>query len=156
LLQLQQKKPAKPNREVAQALEALTISDNASARHLATKALVNWATPESADALLKLLDDKSPIVRGPAMAALGKLKHKEAIPLIAARLGSLQDRVQARGVLLAIGSDAEGEVRKQLESAEWQTRYEACKILKTIGTKESAPALEKLLNDPQPLVKQTA
>jgi HEAT repeat protein len=58
--------------------------------------------------------------------------------------------------LVQIGSAAEADVRKQLESTEWQTRYEACKILKTIDTKGSAPALEKLLNDPQLLVKRTA
>jgi HEAT repeat protein len=77
LLQLQRKKPAKPNWEVAQALEALTASDNPSARHLSTRALANWATPESAEALLKLLDDKSPIVRGPAMTALGNLNTRK-------------------------------------------------------------------------------
>ena len=155
-LELQRKSPKQPDEEMAAALEVYLVNENKSHRFVAAKALENWATAKSTAALLTALDDDFNIVAGSSMKALGRLRAKEAAEPIAAKLSDLRNRVAASRALVAMGPIAEEPVLKQLKSSEWQVRFEACKILGTIGTEKSLQPLQNLADDKNGLVKQTA
>ena len=156
LIELQRKSPKEPDEEIAAALEVYLVTENKSHRFMAAKALENWATTKSTAALLDALDDDFNIVAGSAMKALGRLRAKEAAAPIAAKLSDLRNRVAASRALVAMGSVAEEPVLKQLNNSEWQVRFEACKILSSIGTEKSLKPLQDLADDKNGLVKQTA
>jgi hypothetical protein len=156
LMELQRKSPRQPDEGMAAALEVYLVAEDKSHRFMAAKALENWATNKSTAALLTALDDDFNIVSGSAMKALGRLRAKEAAEPIAAKLSDQRNRVAASRALLVLGSIAEEPVLKQLKHSEWQVRYEACKILGTIGTEKSLQPLQDLADDKNALVKQTA
>lgn len=156
MLLLQKQDSAKPNPEIAAALEAFLTDKDQLQRLSASKALTKWATTDTVAALVKALDDSNVLVRHNVMDALGRLKAEAAAEPIAQKLASQQDRIKASPALQAMGAVAEPAVLKQVENNEWMVRMEVCKILKVIGTQKSVPALTKLQDDPQALVKLLA
>jgi hypothetical protein len=153
---LQQKQPEKPNKEIAEALEALLADKEQVNRFSASAALKNWAVAETVPALVKALDDDNVSVRHNAMDALGRLKAEGGAEALARKLASTTDRYKAAQALQAMGPAAEAAVLPHAEDKEWMTRSEVCKILKAIGTEKSVPALKALQDDAQPLVKRQA
>jgi hypothetical protein len=155
--QLATKSPEKPDAEIAKALENLAASEqNDFARANAAKALENWSAPANVPGLLKVLNDRNPMVRVSAIKALSKHKAQEAIGPISQQLQDLFTRGPAVEFLKAMGPAAEPAVIKLLENLEPAVRTEAASVLKVIGTKECLPALEKAANDPNVFAKNSA
>lgn len=137
---LTSKRPQEPNRKMAAGLEALLKSDTPQVRKTAADALRYWATQESIPAMLKLLDDEDPFLRGHAVEALGRLKATTAID----RLVKMWPQEYAVSqALKAMGPAAEPAVLKQLTSNNDHVRMQAFQVLQEIGTSRSIPSLEK-------------
>lgn len=152
-MRLTHQPPKEPNRKMAAGLESLLKTDDLRVRDCAARALQHWATQESIPALLKLLGDKSPLVRGCAIQALGRLKATSAIDRL---IRLWPDEFYVTAALKQMGPAAEPAVLKQLSSDNDRMRSEACQVLEEIGTKKSIPALEKAQNDSNFLVKHSA
>jgi serine/threonine protein kinase len=142
--------------EVAKALAALLDDRDGSTRMAGARALAVWATRDSVPALIRTVEDKDYFIRQAALDALEKLKDARAAEAVACRLPELSDRGKASQVLQGMGPKAAGAVAKYLTHQDLWTRYEACKILKTIGTKGQIPALQKAAKDENPLVAGAA
>jgi HEAT repeat protein len=126
--------------EVAKALEPLLDDSDLGVRADGMRALALWATQENVPALIAALDKRD--LKRPAMSALGKLKDERAVEPVAKHLLNLGDRAPASQALQAMGPLAEKEVVKYLQHADKGVRIEACRILQTVGTKTSLPALK--------------
>lgn len=147
---------AEKKKDVAAAMQDVLQKTDHFARISAVKALALWGGKDAAKSLAGLLEDKDVFVRFAALDALGPLKVKETAPAIAARLTPLGDRMKASQALLAMGSDAESAVAKELKNNDWGVRLEACKILKEIGTAASLPVLQEAGKDSNGLVARFA
>ena len=156
LVELQQKTPDAPDDEMSSALAVYLEHEQDSIRYAAAKALETWATLKTVPVLVKALDDNFPIVRMSAMKALGRLKPARAAAPIAKRLPNPQDRIWAKEALREMGAMAEPAVLKLASHQAWEVRNEVCKILAEIGTRKSKPALKKMQNDENALVRQMA
>ena len=122
------------------------------ARADAATALRRWGTAESVEALLPLVNDPSPHsihYRHPAMWSMAYLGGEKATAAIASRLGDFIDRGGVSRMLQQMGSAVEPQILLLLEDNRVEVRAEAAKILKTVGTKASAPALFKLAEQDQ-------
>jgi predicted Zn finger-like uncharacterized protein len=128
--------------DIAKLAEPFLDDPDDGTKDRAARALVAWATPDQAPALIKALDSRSGGVRQSAMKALGRLKEEKAIQPIALRLRDFGDRATASQALQEIGSKAEPEVLKGLREDDKGVRLEVCKILGVIGTKDSLKPLE--------------
>jgi HEAT repeat protein len=136
--------------EVCKALEP--VLNNLGLRNQAAEQLGRWAVPESAQALIKVLEipKTDPGAWGPkkeAMKALGGFKTPEALPLIVANLsdGAISD--QAQQTLQAWGPAAEAEVAKMVFDPDFFARDKANRLLTTYGTKTAVvlkPAMSAL------------
>jgi hypothetical protein len=129
--------------EVTKALEPLVTDSDHFTREWAIEALGVWGTKETVPVLLKAMNQKE--TRGAAITALGRLKDERAIEPIAERLEDFFDRRPASEALKKMGPAAEKAVLKRLNHSDNQVRTTACDILKVIGTKESLPALQKVI-----------
>lgn len=77
-LQLMQRKPKEPNREVAQALEKiLAENQNVSLRINAAQALQNWGTKESLPVLKKAANDSNPLIQMHAKRAIAEIELRD-------------------------------------------------------------------------------
>jgi|GEM_PF-2850995 len=153
---LQQKRGAEPDDDLAEAIAAWLGDGDGFLRQQAAEALTNWATPKAIPALLKCAEGSGFDARA-AVRALGSLKEKRAVPILAAKMGDMSWRFEAAVALKAIGPTAEGPVARLLKDKDWGVRLEACRILQQVGTKDSLKALEPVAaSDENPLVKQTA
>jgi HEAT repeat protein len=112
----------------------------------ASRALANWATPETtpADTLIVLMDRPHEQVRQNSMLVLAQLKEKRSVDLIAQRLALDRDRATASKALQNFGPLAEKAVVGMLNHPNKAVQKEACYVLQFIGTQESVTALEKL------------
>jgi HEAT repeat protein len=110
----------------------------------ASRALANWATPETtpADTLMVLMDRSHEQVRQNSMLVLAQLKEKRATDLIAQRLAYDRDRATASKALQKYGPLAEKAVLGMLSHPNKAAQKEACYVLQFVGTKESIPVLE--------------
>lgn len=140
-----------PNADaVARALHQLK-STNAHKRREAIRqlkdALPDGRRAEVVKALLPLLNDADVFTRHFAIEALGVWGNKDerAAEAVAARLEEFGDLLQAAGALKKMGQVAEKAVIARLNHGEIQVRIMSCEILKVIGTKQSIPALEKVV-----------
>jgi predicted Zn finger-like uncharacterized protein len=129
--------------EVTKALEPLVTDSDHFTREWAIEALGVWGTKETVPVLLKAMNQKE--TRGAAIKALGRLKDERAIEPIAERLEDFFDRGPASDALKKMGPVAENAVIKRLNHSDRHVRTTACDILKVIGTKESLPALQKVI-----------
>jgi HEAT repeat protein len=139
--------PGDPRRaETAATLVALLDDREPSIRVEAARALVAWATPESADALLNLLGSDSADLRHAAMDALARLGDKRAVPMIARHLLD-GDRSHATRALQTLGPAAEPEVVRYLQHRDGAVRVAACRVLQVAGTRKSISALRMTTAD---------
>jgi hypothetical protein len=153
---LEQAEPKKRRSEAARALAALLDDRDWGTRHAAARALAFWAVRDTVPALIRVLADQDYFIRQAALDALERLKDPRAAKAVARRLPELSDRGKASQVLQAMGPAAAEAVARYLPHEDLWTRFEACKILKTIGTKAQVPALKQASKDQNPLVAGAA
>lgn len=135
--------PDERRAEVFKALEPLLNDTDIFTRKFATEAIGVWANKDAVPILLKAMQDRD--TRHEAMKALGRLKDERAAEPIAARLEVLMDMHSAEEALIQMGPIAEKSVLARLNSADVHVRMTVCRILDEIGTKQSIPALEKVI-----------
>src|SRR5262249_6681242 len=119
-------------REVALALNPLL--DKASTREAALGALPRWVTRDNIAPLVKLLDETSPLVWGPAMDALGETKDEQAAEPLAKKLLDFGKNGRAKMALRALGGIGEKEVLKYLHHKNLFARTAAAELLRGYGT----------------------
>ena len=140
--------------EVIATLLTLTDDRDSFTRNSGAAALAVWGTVKELDTWLKLVDDENFTVRWTAMAALAEIKDPKGADAVAHRYRA--DKIKASEALTKMGSVAEPAVQAMLKDVEWSIRMDGCKILKTIGTKDSLPLLNKALRDENGLVRMAA
>jgi predicted Zn finger-like uncharacterized protein len=136
---------AKSRPEAARALDPLVKSSNNWLREAAAKALVNWGTKDNVDTLIAIVQNGDFGLGGTrklAIQALGNIKDDRAAPAVAARLPDFFDRETAAAALETMGPGAEKPVLPFVGHNDAAVRVLACRVLKTVGTKESLKALE--------------
>jgi uncharacterized protein YjiS (DUF1127 family) len=141
--QLKDMLPDERRAEAAPALEALLSDPNPLTRDSAAEALGVWGGKENVPALLRAMNEWQN--RRAAMLALGRLQDGRAAEPLAARLEDLGDRQVAAEALKALGPSAEQAVLRRLRHPDDFVRVEACRVLKVIGTRDSLPALNKVV-----------
>jgi hypothetical protein len=141
--------------EVIKALGPFVVDPLPAIRASAVKALAVWANPDDVPALIVALDDQDAGVRRAAIQAFGRIKDERAVEPVARQLADRDAAVQNDAVraLRLIGSIAEAEVVKYLDSADTRTRERACQVLQAIGTKDSVRALTKAATGKSPLAR---
>jgi HEAT repeat protein len=93
-------------------------------------------------AMIRVL--KEPALRKPALATLTRLKATEAAEAVAGILEDFSCQREVIEALKAFGPAAEKAVLGQLGHKDAVVRYEACHILRDIGTRDSVPLLASL------------
>jgi hypothetical protein len=131
--------------EVVKVLEPLLADLVATTRALAVKALAAWANPDDVPALIAALEDQDGGVRRAAIQSLGRIKDERAVEPLARQMADPNASVHNDAVraLRQMGSIAEVEVIKYLNSDDVRTRERACQVLQIIGTKKSVRALTR-------------
>jgi hypothetical protein len=131
--------------ELVKAIEPLLVDPVATTRASAVKALAVWANPDDVPALIAALEDQDGGVRRAAIQGLGRIKDERAVEPVARQMADPNASVQNDAVraLRQMGSIAEVEVVKYLNSDDVRTRERACQVLLTIGTKNSIRALTR-------------
>ena len=140
-------KPSEAKDEVANALIAALEDSSWAVRQNAARALGVWGTTSAHQPLIKTLDDSEFSVRWSAIDALAQWKDSETASALARHIASGADVMQAGQALRTIGAPAEDAADELLKAHDSQVRYEACRILKDIGTKKSIPALTAAAED---------
>lgn len=134
--------------EVATVLETVAgdLKLDPTMRDMAIKLIPAWSGKESANLLIRLMDDKAGSVRLTAIDALVETKS----PLAAAALVKKWDKAESSRItdgLIALGSDVEPVVLPYLNNTtNVNLRIEVCKVLQQIGTTESLKPLLDLMN----------
>lgn len=144
---LEKAEPSARQFEVARALEPFMKSQDNVTRQAAARALAVWGTTESVPALIEALQDELFAVRALALTGLGKIGDERAIEPTIGLLRTERNRLEAIAALENIGVPAEVAVLKLLEEANSNVRYDACRILTTMGTDKSLALLEKQARD---------
>jgi len=121
----------------------------------AVKVVTKHGTRERVPALLRLLKSDDYGDRRAAMSALGRLREPAAAAPIADLLAT-GDASSATEALIEIGPEAEDAVLALLEERHSETRRNACRVLKLIGTTKSLESLQSLLLSPQRSVSEAA
>jgi hypothetical protein len=133
--------PRRP--DLAKAVEPLVTQRDANVFGPAIKALLKLGTADNIPAFDTFLKAGIPYDRRDIYHFLGKTKDARAAELLVRELDA-RDRGVARDALKECGPAAEGVVCKLLLSDKRQDRLDAVNVLQVIGTKASAPSLEKV------------
>jgi HEAT repeat protein len=91
-----------------------------------------------------------------AIESLGKLKDPRGAEAIVSRMSDGWDGTKAKEALIALGPAAESAVRARLKDSNTFVKQDACKLLASIGTKDSLPALAEAAKGGNHFVKQEA
>jgi len=145
--------------EVMAALEKQLRDGDRSAREAAARTLVTWVTKNDVPLILELLQgaDRGAISdRVRLIEKLGESKDPRAAKALAAALKEGVERSAAAAALKKIGPPAENAVIPILADPSFVIRRAAIDVLKDIGTKKSAAALEPLSKDRSRLVARAA
>ncbi|MFK7778788.1 MAG: HEAT repeat domain-containing protein [Gimesia sp.] len=103
-----------------------------------------WYTDEATMAFAALLaDEKSGLVREEIIGLLPKIRTEVSAEVLVGRLSNRKDKKKAFTALRILGKIAEKPVSDLLNDPDSSMRMEACKLLQSIGTQESIPALKK-------------
>jgi predicted Zn finger-like uncharacterized protein len=124
--------------EVARNLVPLLNDPNNQVRSAGVKALERWATRDSVQPLIDVLNDDNVAlaeVRQTAIRTLGKLKDERAVAPLAQRLNHFFDRDSAAKALQDMGPMAESAVLKLAHHPDGGTRESARRVLQTYHTK---------------------
>jgi predicted Zn finger-like uncharacterized protein len=142
---LKDMRPDEHREEVRKALEAHINDPDIFLRGDIIEALGVWGNKESVPLLLKALNDEH--ARSAAIQALGRLKDERAVEPLAERLENFFSRHDAEEALKAMGPMAEKAVIPRLRHHDDGVRGSACEVLRAIGTKESLPALQVVVDE---------
>jgi HEAT repeat protein len=147
--------PVDPARqsEVASLLVNVVNESDWSLNQSAARALVNWATPENADAMVRRLnslsntvgDDRFDQIAVSLLQGLGRLKDRRAAPSVAKCLTHPTFRKAAEDALTAIGPDAADSVRSHLFTLDTPTRQAAMRVWRVLGKSEADAIDERLI-----------
>lgn len=131
--------------------------NDTSLRSTAARVIADYGTSEQVPTLLKLLKESESFNRYTVIRGLGRLKDKRAAEPLAALIASGgSDGHQAVEALSKIGPDAEDAVLPLLKERHNETKRQACKILKDIGTKQSLEPLRELMLSPDRMLSEAA
>ncbi len=140
-------KPTESRSNVVSALIPVLGDANWAVRQNTTRALGVWATPDAYQPLAKMLDDTEFSVRWKAIDALTQWKNPQTAATLAGHMAHGLDVLETGRALRTFGEPAEAAVAGLLTATDHQVRYEACRVLKDIGTKKSIPALTSAAGD---------
>ncbi|WP_165072609.1 HEAT repeat domain-containing protein [Paludisphaera rhizosphaerae] len=130
---------------VAQALKGLLNDGDGSIRAAAVQALGVWGGPAAPSWLLARLDDDRFGARDEVFEALARLTPDDKSAAAVASKLKGDDRGRAARTLRAWGSAAEPALLGLVDGSEpMETRSEACRILKDVGTSRSESVLRRL------------
>jgi HEAT repeat protein len=134
--------------EVAAVLETVAVDSklDTTMRESAIKLIPTWSGKESAELLIRLLEDKSSSVRISAIDALVESKSPLAAPALIKKWDKFDaDRITR--ALIILGQDIEPIVLPYLNNTtNMNIRVEACRVLQQVGTTESLKPLLDLIN----------
>lgn len=111
----------------------------------AARVLERWAGSADAPTLIAALDHEQAPVRASLIRALGRLKAREAIPVLVTHLAIPEDRGEASRALRAIGPEAAPEIRKIVTTADADTRREVASLLRQMGSNDRGTDLSLTL-----------
>lgn len=143
--------------ELLKAVESLAASRDEVVRSAAVSVLVVAGGNEEVPVLIKAMSDPASEVRKAAIRGLARLKDPRASEPLAQLLASgiLNENYmrslrgsEVTDALVRIGPAAEPAVLALLNEKNIETRYQACVVLKSIGTKKSLPHLRELMASP--------
>lgn len=151
------KAPVVENRrgDVCQALVAMLRTPDLFQHDAAADALLVWADAETKTQIVELAKDESSSGARTALFLLARMSEPRAAPIAARQLGNFFKRPNAVRVLEKLGPLAEKDVAAYLEKGDLLTRTEVCRVLGSIGTPASLPALETAA-DKDPAVAEPA
>jgi HEAT repeat protein/mono/diheme cytochrome c family protein len=130
------------------AVVALLADEDVELRRLAARLAGDARIAGAADGLVSLLTDDDLRVRAQACIALGKLKHVDAIPNIAAVIWENEDQdpfLRHAAVLALVAMDKPDTVREMASDQFPQTRLAAVLAMR----RTADPQLARLLHDPE-------
>lgn len=138
-------------------MTGLLNNEDSMLRSAAAKVIADCGTAEHVPVLLKLLKDTASFSRHNIIRSLGRLKDKRAAEPLAAMIASGgSDAYQAVEALSKIGPDAEDAALPLLQEKHTETKRQACKILKDIGTKKSLEPLRELMLNTDRMLNESA
>jgi hypothetical protein len=149
--------PVNPARkvEVARALDNALRAPDMWVGYDASEALKKWGDKESVQPLVDFYyAHNDGILRPRVVEALGEIKDPASAKALAgflkAKGGDTQKILES---LRKIGKPGENEVASLLNDDDTAIQIEACKVLAQIGTKDSLPALEQVVEKNRPGLK---
>ena len=127
-------------------------------RHKAVKLLDQWYGRDAVPDLIDALRGEAGLSTSAAIKALSHLApdDEDVQRAVAARLAEPSDRSRAKDFLEAIGPAAEPHVLPLLGHEDKRVRQAALSVLAKIGTSNSIPAVEALLDEPGSVGKDAA
>jgi HEAT repeat protein len=134
--------------EVSRALEPLALSQDFRTKEAGIKALLLWATRDSAATLNTLMETERRH-RDKIMKVLAGWKDPKALVLLLKMFGSGSpvERQVAHDALKSYGPEIEPSIQPLLQEKDILMRREAVILLGEIGTKASLPMLEQARQD---------
>jgi HEAT repeat protein len=150
----QQVDPARQD-AVARALEGCLKAQDQWVGYDACKALEKWGDKNSVQPLIDFYHARpDDVLRSRALEALGEIKDPAAAKALVGMIKSKAGNSHALGdCLRRVGPVGEKEVAALLDGDEDQV-IEGCRVLQSIGTRASVPALNRVLENNQPEAKR--
>jgi HEAT repeat protein len=154
-----------PSTEVIALMVSLAEDRDEVVQNAALTLLAKQGTPEQVPLLVKALASTDAGLRATVTRGLGRLKDKRAAEALAelvatGPLDQLQyntsRNTEAVEALVSIGAAAEPAVLNLFKEKSNQTRWQACGILKQIGTKKSLRTLMELTLSPSKELSEAA
>jgi hypothetical protein len=154
-----------PSSALLARMASLASDPDETVRHAALTVLANNGTKENVPLLIKALNDPDAGMRVTIAKGLGRLKDSRAIESLANVLASGQNdqpyfrpprESAAAEALVRMGAAAETAVLALLKEKNFETRLQACGILKQIGTKKSLALLKDQTLNPSKEMSEAA
>ncbi len=159
LKELEDIEPGEMREEIAEAIEALLLDENSTAREQALVALGVWSTKDIGPALISALDDRHPSIRVEAITQLTDLNDLRA----AERIAELYfhgdpSSVRAAGAYFRqVQAAAQAAVAPYAKHHDYSVRTHAIELLVEIGRPDTVvPVLVEALRDKKTAVRDRA
>lgn len=151
-------RPGGLRREIAAALSDLLADEDPGTSRTSVQALARWGTVESITPVAAYLTQNTKQITNQvaAMHTLSKIQDPQSAEVLAECLQDFNLAGTASKSLIKLGPIAEAAVHKCLNNQQPHVRFEACRILKKIGTTKSLAGLELLIDDDRKQVADAA